>query len=174
MVGKLVDIGGFSWSCHDFLDKNWCPTRSYPNMGWISSFLGQLCIWPQGLCDIACPRRCERPAWSAFWESLMISWFGRLQKIPRWELHGIIYIYYTLYIISILYIIFYNIYIEIEIDKWSFLSRGIGQNLDEHQDEVRLVGLRDVVFVDASAVALQPILEDVDEDAARMFLESNP
>lgn len=37
------------------------------------------------------------------------------------------------------------------------------------EDEVRLVGLRDVVFVDASAVALQPILEDVDEDAARML-----
>ena len=42
------------------------------------------------------------------------------------------------------------------------------------QDEVRLVGLRDVVAVDASAIALQPIQEDVDEDAARMFLGSNP
>ena len=41
-----------------------------------------------------------------------------------------------------------------------------------HQDEVHLVGLRHVVVVDASAIALQPILEDVDEDAARMFLES--
>lgn len=37
------------------------------------------------------------------------------------------------------------------------------------QDEVRLVGLRDVVIVDTSAIALQPVPEDVDEDAARML-----
>ena len=84
----------------------------------------------------------------------------------------IIYIY--IYIFSIIYICILYFMLFIYIYTWSFLSRGIRQNLDEHQDEVRLVGLRDVVFVDASAVALQPILEDVDEDAARMFLESNP
>ena len=83
----------------------------------------------------------------------------------------IIYIYIYIFSIIYMYIIFYVI---LYIYTRSFLSRGIRQNLDEHQDEVRLVGLRDVVFVDASAVALQPILEDVDEDAARMFLESNP
>ena len=48
----------------------------------------------------------------------------------------------------------------------------VGEESSEHQDEVHLVGLRHVVLVDASAIALQPILEDVDEDAARMFLES--
>lgn len=36
------------------------------------------------------------------------------------------------------------------------------------QDEVQLVGLRHTVSVDASAIAMLPVPEDVDEDAARL------
>ena len=42
--------------------------------------------------------------------------------------------------------------------------------MTNRQDEVRLVGLRDVVKVDASGIALLPVPEDMDEEAARMFL----